>query len=122
MLTHNESMPQKTDEVKQTIKFQMKKVCVLQNNYTCLAVDQVDIDNTTVPLDNAFICWAFFFPFLGSVSSCCYWKCDNDPRSVAVKYNAFGELSGVFVEEELAERQSFVHQKFDGTISENLLN
>ena len=26
MLTHHESMPQKADEVKQTIKFQMKKV------------------------------------------------------------------------------------------------
>ncbi len=29
MLTHNEAMPQKIDEVKQTIKFQMKKVRIL---------------------------------------------------------------------------------------------
>ena len=38
MLTHNESMPQKTDEVKQTIKFQMKKVGFL-SIYSYLAVD-----------------------------------------------------------------------------------
>ena len=57
MLTHNESMPQKTDEVKQTIKFQMKKVGVI--NYTHLAVSEVDTESTKVPLDNVLT--SFFF-------------------------------------------------------------
>lgn len=97
LLAHSESMTAKIDEVKATIKFQMKKVSLiwqimLQWQFCC-----------------CYIVLISFLRFSGIVSFRWCWPCHHDPRWISAERAFVHKFLGFFAEEALAERPLFAH-------------
>lgn len=57
----------------------------------------------------------------GSVSGCGSWSCQDDWGRAGLQHSLGCELPGVSAEEELAERQSSLHQEYHGKATAPLL-
>jgi len=75
LLTHGDNMEEKVNDLKSTIKFQMKKV--LRKGFVLLRLYS-----------------PYFQLLLGFVLERCCWKCWNDRRAVGSKYPFGHELFG----------------------------
>lgn len=111
LLTHQESMLQKVDEVKATIKFQMKKV----RTYTqCVIICNCYIGARCV------ISYQIN-SFVGFVSLCCCWSCGNDCGRTCTKCSPGHQFLGLTVEKALAKRAFIARQVFNGSFPTPLL-
>lgn len=96
-------MLQKIDEIKATIKFQMKKVCI-ECKY--LSIEFSFISNARITKRERFS---------GFVFVRCDRKCRHDVWWIGSKRAFVNQLFSIATEEALAERAIITHQIDDGT-------
>jgi hypothetical protein len=85
VVTHNDNLGVKVDEIKATVKFQMKKVII------------------------EFLLSILKLIYKGSLSGCRHWTCGNEPRGAGGKHFARHQLPSLIAEEELAKCTLIAH-------------
>lgn len=109
LLQHNESMTAKIDEVKATIKFQMKKVRIAE----CFFSKQIIFFPRNNILTMLFMTLKLTVRFCvcisGVVSFSCRWPREHDSRWIGAKRSLVNQLLGVVAEEALAKRALVAH-------------
>lgn len=102
VVTHNEKLGDKVDEIRATVKFQMKKVG----------------RQPRVPATYLFT----LQPISGPLPVSRHRPRGNEPRRAGVEHLPRRELPRLPIEEELAERALSLHQVVYGPAAENLLD
>lgn len=114
LLAHSESMTQKIDEVKATIKFQMKKV---SNSIDC-----VKSPYGRWIKDYYLLIIHFSWSFLtGLVLVGRRWPCQHDPRWIGTERTFVHQFLGLIAEKALAKCALIAHQIHNGTTTTSLL-